>query len=301
MDTTYTYSKANDFPGGLVNVANLENEILASNIITALRVIVVNPNGDDTDRIDIIFKDVLSASCKTLLDADISGPAGGLIAVHNNTAIEDPTSVSVESFHDKDGPEHSLRVYPAPNRLGYYRCDRDIKFKCGIVETGNDGSSFEDMKVDIATNLEVPWDEVTQVGVYKADGTLCADQADATLNGVCSVWDFHPHDQTLSQNIIPYDIKGGRLKVGTLDGDKTKHRFYSVLAPFVPGVGARVFDSYLEKDEGKIIESINLMAVSLDISQTSEMSRLRIWLYHPAGSTVEHIFSVITYRPLGTF
>jgi hypothetical protein len=192
-------------------------------------------------------------------------------------------------------------VYPAPNRLGFYRCDRDIKFKCGIVETGNDGTSFEDLKVDIATNLEVPWDEVTQVGVYKADGTPCADQADATLNGVCSVWDFHPHDQTLSKNKIPYDIKGGRLKIGTLDGEKKLHRFYSVLAPFVPGVGARVFDSYLEKDEGKTIESINAIAVFIDISQTSELGRLRIWLYHPAGSTVEHIFSVITYRPLGTF
>ena len=301
MDTAYTYSKANDFPGGLVNVANLENEILASNIITALRVIVVNPNGDDTDRIDIIFKDALSAPCKTLLDADVSSPAGGLIAAHNSVPAVDRDHVVVDELNTFQGPEDSLRVYPAPNRLGNYRCDRDIKFRCGIVETGNDGTSFEDLKIDIATNLEVPWDEVTQVGVYKADGTLCADQADATLNGVCSVWDFHPHDQTLSKNKIPYDIKGGRLKVGTLDGDKTKHRFYSVLAPFVPGVGARVFDSYLEKDEGKTIESINEIAVFLDISQTSELSRLRIWLYHPAGSTVEHIFSVITYRPLGTF
>lgn len=301
METTYTYSIASDFPGGLVDTGNLVFEIQASAITIALKSVIKDLNGDDSDRIDITFKDALPAGDKTILDGDATGPSGGLIAVHNATVTDDPTPVSIEEFKDATGPEDSLRVYPAPNRLGNYRCDRDIKFRCGIVETGNDGSSFEDLKVDISTNLEVPWSEVTQVGVLKADGTPCANQAEADIDGVCSVWDFHPHDQTLSKNKISYDIKGGRLKVGALDGNKTLHRFYSVLAPFVPGVGARVFDSYLEKDEGKTIESVNEIAVFLDISQTSELSRLRLWFYHPPGSKVEHIFSVITYRPLGTF
>jgi hypothetical protein len=301
METTYTYSIASDFPGGVADTGNLVFEIQASAIVIALKSAIKDPNGDNADRIDITFRDALSAGDKTILDGNTTGPAGGLIAVHDNTVIDDKTHVVVDEFMDKTGPEGSVRVYPAPNRLGYYRCDRDIKLNCGIVETGNDGSSLQDLKINISTNIEIPWDEFTQVGVYKADGTICANQAEATASGVCSVWDFHPHDQTLSKNKIPYDIMGGRLKVGVLDGDKSLHRLYTVLAPFGPGVKARVFDSYLEMDEGKTIESINSISVFLNVSQTSELSRMRIWLFHPAGSTVKHVFSIITYRPLGTF
>lgn len=79
-ETTYTYSIAGDFPGGAVNTTKLDAEIRASVIVIALQRI------DTTgDVIDIVFKDVLSSGDKTLLDGDTTGPAGGLIAAHDNT------------------------------------------------------------------------------------------------------------------------------------------------------------------------------------------------------------------------
>jgi hypothetical protein len=195
-----------------------------------------------------------------------------------------------------------MRVYPAPNRLGFYRCDRDLKLKMSVFD-GPD--SFEDLKVENGTNKQIPWNEMFQVGIYKKSGedyVACADQADATANAVLTIWDFHPHDQTLSQNKIPWDIKAGHLKVAlALDAPKDEHRLYASLAPNIPSVNARMFDSYLERDEGKQIDSVNEIAAFLSVDVSPELARLRIWCYYPAGSTVEHIFRLVTYRPLGTF
>lgn len=71
----YTYSIANDFPGGKVNTTKLHAAIQQSAIITALDSI-----GTSGDVLTIHFKAQLSAGDKTLLDGDATGPAGGLIA-----------------------------------------------------------------------------------------------------------------------------------------------------------------------------------------------------------------------------
>jgi len=84
--TKYTYSIASDFPGGAVNTATLTTEIQASSIITALERI---DTGGDV--IDIWFKDALSTADKTTLDNDATGPSGGLIAAHDNSATTLPT------------------------------------------------------------------------------------------------------------------------------------------------------------------------------------------------------------------
>lgn len=86
-DTTYTYSVANDFPGGVVNPTKLHAEILASAIATSL--IGVRTTGD---ALGICFSDALSAGDKTILDGDASGPAGGSVAAHDNTATVIDTS-----------------------------------------------------------------------------------------------------------------------------------------------------------------------------------------------------------------
>jgi hypothetical protein len=83
--TKYTYSIATDFPGAATNTTNLQTEIQASSIITALDRI------DTTgDVIDIWFKDALSTADKTTLDNDATGPSGGLIATHDNSATVQP-------------------------------------------------------------------------------------------------------------------------------------------------------------------------------------------------------------------
>lgn len=303
--TAYPYSITNDLPGGAVDVSNLWEEISASGsgITIQLDDIVINPNDDNSDLIHIIFKDALSAGEKTALDGDTTGPCGGLIAAHDNIPHNEPEHVIVDRLEDKSGPEDSLRVYPAPNRVNFYRCDRDLKLKCGVY--GLDSS--EDLKIDNATNKQIPWNELTQVGIYYEDDNgdyiALASDSDPNFGQAClSIWDFHPHDQSISQNKIPWDIKGGFLKVAAdLGVDKDQHRFYATLAPNIPTVNARMFDSYLERNEGGELESMNEIAAFLNPVPTPELTRLRMWVFYPPGSKVEHIFRLVTYRPLGTF
>jgi hypothetical protein len=98
--TKYTYDVTNDFPGGAVNVSTLRTEIGTSAIVTAIeRIDTVDgtyANGVLTGgTINIWFKATLSTGDKTLLDADTTGPAGGLIAAHNNAIVEPTQQVEV--------------------------------------------------------------------------------------------------------------------------------------------------------------------------------------------------------------
>jgi hypothetical protein len=81
-EQAYPYTISTDFPGGAVNSDKLKAEIQASTIVTALERVDVNVSGDS---VDIVFKEALSAGDKTILDGDVTGPAGGLIAAHDNT------------------------------------------------------------------------------------------------------------------------------------------------------------------------------------------------------------------------
>lgn len=303
-EQAYTYSISGDFPGSAVNVLKLADEITASAIITAIARVQGNPDGDDTDRIDIVFKAPLSTGDKTILDGDTSAPAGGLIAAHDNTPTVFDNEVVITG--STSGPENSVRVYPAPNRPGYYLCDRDIKVKTSVYDSA---LSFEDKKVNLTTLKQENWDEVTSVGCYKGDNdvgfTLCDDQADADVNATLSVWDFWPHDQTVNKTPIGYDLKGGALAViGTLQGDKDLHRIYAVVAPNIPGAyggGIRFFDGYLEPYEGGELSAVSQLAVFMNTTASTEATRLRLYIYYPPGATQSHIFRVIMFRPIGTF
>ena len=85
-ETTYDFTISTDFPGGAVNTTKFRIEIQASAIETALE--TINTTGDD---IDVVFKAALSAGDETILHGDTTGPAGGLIAAHDNT----PSSSSI--------------------------------------------------------------------------------------------------------------------------------------------------------------------------------------------------------------
>lgn len=91
-ETIYPYSIADDFPGGKVVIGKLSMEIESSSIAKTL--VRIGTNGDV---IDLVFDDALSAAEKTTLDGDTVGPAGGLIAAHDNTAF----------------PRYTERFYPA--------------------------------------------------------------------------------------------------------------------------------------------------------------------------------------------
>jgi len=95
ISTKYTYSISADFPGGSVNTTKLQSEIQRSSIIIALDHI-------DTvgDVLDIWFKDVISLSDKTILDNNETAPAGGLIALHDNTISIENIFVEVKNIPD---------------------------------------------------------------------------------------------------------------------------------------------------------------------------------------------------------
>jgi len=99
-ETTYTYSIAQDMPGGAVNSTKLVAEISASAIVTKL--VRVNTDGD---ALKIVFAAALSSGNRTLLDGDRTGPAGGLLAAHDNTPSEDPVVTQSEFREHKHGME----------------------------------------------------------------------------------------------------------------------------------------------------------------------------------------------------
>jgi hypothetical protein len=108
--TKYAYLVATDFPGGQANISKLDSEIRGSAIVTALDRIESTATA-----VDVYFKAALPAADKTILDGDQAGPAGGLIAAHDNTPTA--SSLAVE-FLDKAGAHK-----PVP-----FDADGNIKF-----------------------------------------------------------------------------------------------------------------------------------------------------------------------------
>ena len=113
--TKYTYSIAGDFPGGAVNTSKLDAEIRNSAIVTAIGRITTSG-----DIIDIWFKDALSSGDKTVLDGDTTGPAGGLIAAHDNTTSQTITSVALV---DNTGVGHPIKF----DSEGFMRVSAEIR------------------------------------------------------------------------------------------------------------------------------------------------------------------------------
>lgn len=92
MSAIQTYTISQDFPDGEVNTSKLLYEIQSSAITVALD--VIERNGD---QLSIIFKAVLDPTNKNILDGNTTGPAGGLIANHDNTPST-PTDVSSDAI-----------------------------------------------------------------------------------------------------------------------------------------------------------------------------------------------------------
>jgi hypothetical protein len=173
--------------------------------------------------------------------------------------------------------------------------------------TGGTQTAVEDKKVNPATFLEEEWYECALVGVYEADGSLCADQSDADATGVLSVWDYCAHNQT-DRLAIAYDLKDGALEVdeSIVLADKYKHRAYAIVAPGIPatsGGTVRTFDGYIGHlgSTGKLLKVNSPTAKNLDPALAPGLSNIiRIYIYHPAGEKHSHILRLITYRPPGT-
>jgi hypothetical protein len=99
--TALLYSLSQDFPGGTIDPTQLkieiENEGAITTVLDAVIVglnnplgAVVDPRGTTptgtTDRVEIIFADLPTAPELTALDNNVASPAGGLIALHPQSA-----------------------------------------------------------------------------------------------------------------------------------------------------------------------------------------------------------------------
>jgi hypothetical protein len=291
-ETTYTYTVATDFPGGALNTGKLMEEIRASSIVTAIERI------DGGASAKIVFKDALSTGDRTTLDGDTTGPAGGLIAAHDNTPypIDEPAKTA----------DNVLYVIQQPQDIGFELCDRDFKVTTCKMAQAN---AVEDKKINPVTFEEEDWGELLLINCYKDDVTggiiACTDQTDANANGILTVWEYQAIDQADGTTKIVYDIRDGALisDPSIVSADRFKHRAYAVAAP---GLGqanfVRLFDGYVAGHPDGVINAKSPQAKALDPGPAAGLSNaLRIYIYHPAGESHEHILRLVTYRPAGTF
>jgi hypothetical protein len=124
--TKYTYDITNDFPNGKINLSTFQEDITSSSIITALDRIDTAGGTIAGDvltggAVDIWFKAALSAGDETTLHGDIIGPAGGLIAAHDNAPTQDPLAVEVKNSPSVSIPDVIKATSWKPDQANYKR------------------------------------------------------------------------------------------------------------------------------------------------------------------------------------
>jgi hypothetical protein len=304
-ETKYTYSVASDMPGGAINAGNLLAELSISSIVTALERIDL-----DGDVLDIIYKDALSAGDKTTLDGDATGPAGGLLAAHDNSPSAPRQVVHLDSPHTNvDDLPYAI---PKASGLGYVLNDRDVLIK---TATFDNDDAVADYKVDPSNHSQNDWGEAKQLGTFKPsdpndpDGPMvaCADDQDALASGTLSLFEYQAMDVSVSGTPIPYEISGGSLYVnlhgeslGADAAEKEQHRIYAVGAPDIPeaaGGSLHLFDGYLLPWDQDWLPAQSTDAFRLDPTLSVHASKVRVWVYYPAGlGTRTHILRLKLYR-----
>ncbi len=96
----YTFDLALDFPAGAINEGKLHAEIAASAIAEDIDEGGVAVDGN---AVTVTFPNALTAGDETILHGDITGPAGGLIAAHDNTtSIYDKHMVAADPTVNDD-------------------------------------------------------------------------------------------------------------------------------------------------------------------------------------------------------
>lgn len=244
-----------------------------------------------TDQLQIMFDPDLTGGEVTILD--------GIVAALPDAPEFGPSRLSKDRI---------ATIIQQPQTVGYELCDRDFKIvTCKMAQV----DAVEDLKIDTVTLKEVDWagPELEIQGVYKdvaGTMTLCADQADADLNGILSVWNYKAVDQTDGTTQIPYNIRSGSLVMDPAipAAERFSHRAYAIA---VPDLGqsyfVRLFDGYVAgRPITGELEVESPTAKLLDPALAPGASNvIRIYVYHPQGQSNAHILWLMTYRPAGTF
>jgi hypothetical protein len=303
---SFTYVKSTAFPNGFCT-ENCVSEINASGSGISVQLDRIDTN---STQVTIVFKAVLPADQKEALDGSTADapndpPSGASVLGQHN-----PVPPPVEPLLREDGIIYSV---PKPSLYGDEMCDRDFRVNTSVVSSAD---AFEDLKMNPATNLEEPWNELSLVGVYKDDnGSMveCADQADADANATLTVFSYCAKLPGTS-NLIQYEIRDGMVYVDPgifVDPDNPTlterfgHRAYAVIAPQIPGNqggSVAVFDGYMG-NPGLKIKALSPQAevVTPDGPGGAAAAEVRLYLVYPPGTKLSHTFRLVTYRAPGTF
>jgi hypothetical protein len=219
------------------------------------------------------------------------------------TALDTITDEDVHILNTIDADKEPIRVVQAPGHTGYYMCCRDVKLRTAVYAASD---TFQDLRVNPATNKRENWGEMSHVGCYKLENDAyvqVASQTEAETDAVLSVWDYIANDLAETPTPVAIDFKGGGMWIDPTISDSWEHQVYAMLAPNIPpemGGGIRFCDAFLLPYKGTWVESCNSICMLMDPTGPAgqEAVRLRIWIYYPTGEQKDHVFKFLTYRDL---
>lgn len=286
MPVSYQYPLS-AFLNYAMNSFRLRREIEASPIVTQLAA--------DPSLTLIEGEYVAILTFKADLSADDQATLGALVGAHSGAPLPRTQKTA-------DGV---VLVQPQVQTQNWQLCDRDIKIVTCTVDAA---TAVEDLKINLATLQEEPWDECALVGVYKDGGegsnVPVDDQADADTNGVLSVFEYKALKQNANpKTAIPWEIRDGGIITDPAipANERFSHKLYAVGAPDLAPLGyaVRFFDGYASAQPDNRIESKSPQAKRLD-PIVPGANVMRFYLFHPAGAVRSHIIRIVTYRELGT-
>jgi hypothetical protein len=252
----YIYSIVDDLPGGQCNTTKLHAEIVASSISTALSHI-----GTEGDDLVIYFKAALSTADKTILDGDTTGPAGGLIAAHDNTPSKSTavpmTMVDAQGNEkpwpiDKDGNLKIVTELLAGSKFNVFSvnwCDKcswhetSVKITDEVLSDSGDGLTFTsahpywvDMKhgritdedTVLAANPNKWIVTVSSDGVAKTESPMLTTSADYQVNYPAGTVTFNSSQAGKTILATYWYAVSGQYTVKPMPGKKAKILYVEV-------------------------------------------------------------------------
>lgn len=274
--------------GGIYDAARLRDEINAaqSGVEVQLYALPTTTLIGGVPNCQITFKQGLADRA----------PLDAIVAAHSGEPLfKDP-------LQTQDGV---ILTQPQIQSFNWQLCDRDIKL---LTCTMDPVAAVEDLKVNLATLREEPWDEAELVGVFKDAGAgplvPCVDQTDADANGILTVMSYRALNQNTAPKVeIAWEIRDGGLVVDQTipEAERYAHRLYAVAAPGLAAFGGavRFFDGYMRAQPDGRVVSASPQAKRLD-PEIPGANYVYFYVYHPAGAKFSHLVRVVHYRELGT-
>jgi hypothetical protein len=251
--TTYTYSKADDFPNHVVNSDTLTSEITSSAIVTALDHI-------DTTATDclIVFKAALSEGDETILD--------GIVAAHLGATVSHSALIKIDGAQTADTrlivrqTIVNNAVAFRPRAITFYTADPSK-----LHNSKPDGSAYGDTTCKC---YDANGDEITQAPYTAA---------------VKTVIDFEP--------AYYYEMIGGSIDIPSALTGATSDAWYGACIG-VPDITAEYGGSIdlmneinLEADRDGIIRLDGRGVLGLAYDVQTHTNKIRFIFKHPAGES----------------